>query len=104
EPLAQCLADALRGAALQLTDHHHRVHHPADVVHGPIAVELHGTRLGVDFHFADVTAIRPARRTHGARRLQRDALACLASCELEQPDTPVGADDVEDAVSILDVR
>jgi len=47
----------LRDAAVQLAFDDHRIDHRADVVHGPVADDAHGSRLGVHLHLADVHAI-----------------------------------------------
>ena len=66
EALAQRLPDALDGAAFELADHDHRIDDAPDVVDRPVAVELHGAGIGIDFDFADVAAVGPARRVDGA--------------------------------------
>src|SRR5262249_12001747 len=103
DALGERLADPLDGAAGELSDHHHRIDDAPDVIDRPVTVELHGTRLGIDLDFTDVTAVGPAGRVDRALRLQLDAVVGLPPGEIEQIDAAVGAGDAEHAIAIFDV-
>ena len=57
----QCLAEALRDAALNLSFDNHRIDHGADVVHAPIADHTDFARVGINLDFASVCAIAPGK-------------------------------------------
>src|SRR5262249_55068430 len=63
--LEQRLAGALGNAAVDLPLGEQRVDHGADVVDDRIALDGNGACLGIDFHFADVTAVGEARHVGG---------------------------------------
>jgi hypothetical protein len=101
--LAERLADALDGAAVELAAHDHRVDDAADIVRRGVGDDVDDAGLRVDLDLADMTAVRPARPVHGARRVDEDAVLGLTVGELEEADTAVGADDPEDTLAVFDV-
>ena len=58
------LPEALRDAAMHLPLQGQLVDDGADIIDHDVAIDLHPTGLGIDFHFADMTAIRISRRAH----------------------------------------
>ena len=51
------LADALRDAALHLSDRQHRIDQRAEIIHRGVAFQRHRAGLGIDLHFGDVAAV-----------------------------------------------
>ena len=102
--LAERLPDPLDRAAVELAAHDHRIDDATDVVRRGVGDDLDGAGFRIDFDLADMTAVRPARPVHRARRIDEDAALGLPRGELEQADPAVGARDPEHPFDIFDVR
>ena len=62
--LAERLAQALHGAAIQLAAHDHRIDDAANVVGRDVGDDLDGAGLGIDLDLTYVTAVGPTRPIH----------------------------------------
>src|SRR4029450_4183799 len=94
---------SLRRPAFELADDDHRIDHAADIVDRPVAIDLDGAGLRIDFDFADVRSVGPCRIGNRARRIEHDALLRLFLREVEEAHGPVRSRDAEHAVTVLDV-
>src|SRR5260221_7319516 len=101
--LIQRLSDALRDAAVHLPRHQHRIDGNADVVDRGVANDLADAGLRIDFDFADMRAVRPARPVDLAFAIDAQPRAFFVPGDIEQTDPLVGADHREHAIAILDV-
>src|SRR5713101_3986894 len=101
--LVQRLSNALRDAAVNLPRHQHRIDGDADVVDRGVANDLADAGLRIDFDFADMRAVRPARPVDLAFAVDAQPRAFFVLGDIEHTDPLVGADHREHAVAIFDV-
>ena len=109
--LHQCLADALRHAAMQLAGDDHRIDYRAEIIDGEIAHDSHDAGLGIDFHFRDMAAIgESGRRILGGvidverqRHALRHPAFAHALRQIHDADRAVGAGDGEAALCEFDI-